>query len=371
VELVVEALDRLGPYQYMDDRTPHAEMHSINGHGPSDSVPVVLARSQPFRVVPQPSPLREDALFFDDGRSGSPFVEIPHPYTPPLPPGNAHSDLFAYENDRLRALFYAAERDESRIFEHHEHLMTVLADGPDNVNAGGVNYAAVVLVPRQAFRFTPERPVLHFSFEVDAHFTNRRWLEVGFKERAAPLVHPNVTRNSPSLHPTGEGQVGVWQIDQDGHSFQIWVPDGAPQGTPYSRLKRIESDCVRPDMVWGPDGLPHVIRQHWDKRQISARDLNRDETWLDLRQRFDLYICRDEYLLQEAGLTIKRGRFAVPLTLEEVEFYVSQILYHTDLEHRELQEHDPAEVYFLQRTPWHDERHWDNLAVRALAGMPG
>jgi hypothetical protein len=70
-------------------------------------------------------------------------------------------------------------------------------------------------------------------------------------------------------------------------------------------------------------------------------------------------------------LTIKRGRFAVPLTLEEVEFYVSQILYHTDLEHRELQEHDPAELYFLQRTPWHDERHWDNIAVRALAGMPG
>lgn len=39
-------LDRLGLHQFIDDRTPRAEMHSINGPGDPASVLNVMARSQ-------------------------------------------------------------------------------------------------------------------------------------------------------------------------------------------------------------------------------------------------------------------------------------------------------------------------------------
>lgn len=366
--LVVEAVGAWGPYQYMDDRTPHAEMHSINGHGIPDSVPNVLARTETFLAMPSPSPLRSYA-FFDESPDADTFVEVPHPYSPPLPPGNQHVDLFAFENSKFKALFYAAEKDASRVFNHHRHLMTVLADGPDNDNWGGVNYACVSLVPKIVMRPTPEKPVLHLSFEVDPHFTGRRWIEVCFKEKSAPLLHPNVTRNFPQIHPTGQGQVGVWQIDANGHNFQIWTPTGEPYGTDYSFIKQIESDCVRPDMFWN-GGPPHVMRTHWDQNQRSVNDLNRDETWLDLRQRFDLYITRDSFKLMEAGLLVHQGQFAVPLRIEEFEFYISHILYHSDLEHQELLQYAPQERYFIERTPWHDERHWANIALGNLSAIP-
>jgi len=41
----MEALDRLGFYQYIDNRTPHPRLHPINGQGDPASVPNLIARS--------------------------------------------------------------------------------------------------------------------------------------------------------------------------------------------------------------------------------------------------------------------------------------------------------------------------------------
>ena len=113
-----------------------------------------------------------------------------------------------------------------------------------------------------------------------------------------------------------------------------------------------------------------MLRTHWDELQRSEADFNRSQRWLDLRQRFDLYLARDGYLLKEAGETIKRGEIPVPLRFDRFRVYVTHMMYHSDLERQELPVHHPELEYFIKRTPYYDERHWDNLALGPLTRMP-
>jgi len=197
----------LGPFQRIDGETDFGRPHVVNGQGPAGAKPVVIAATAVPSLPRAPHPARTDpSMVYFEG-----FTSHVHFRDAPIPKGwekggvSEYEEYYRQESDTLDLMFYATDKGRTYVHGHDKHFMTGLYDGPTSPPApqSGINYAAVVLLPRC-------RPVLRadnelsFSFEVDAKFGGRRWIEVALFDARDPLPSPNKTLDHVNpMHPTG------------------------------------------------------------------------------------------------------------------------------------------------------------------------
>ena len=82
--IIVEALDKMGPYQKIDGiigpgaSGPNGEIHAaVNGHGDPSNEPNVVAKSNLYKVTTVQRQLTGEQVFFDSFRNFQPIVQLP------------------------------------------------------------------------------------------------------------------------------------------------------------------------------------------------------------------------------------------------------------------------------------------------------
>ena len=371
--LVVEAVDKLGPFQTMDGMAGPGTMvmgvmHvAINGQGDPSDVPNVLAASAPFPVTLQPAGLTGSQAFFDNFRGENPLVLQPMPTTPLGEFYGVPGQYAEYDNDKWAIRNYGGDITDSAVFFMGSHFMDTLYDGgtPHTNLPMHNNNASLVMMPKATADISGGR-VLHVTFEVDPHFDSRRWCDVQIGAAGDTLINPGkiVTGSGPNLPPTVAGNVLRWRIDDQFHLLS-WFGNAGTPDAPDIR----ETDMIHLD--WGgdySDRFGPAARTTWDGKPV----LNGTVQDLDKRHRFDLYVSQTHYRVMECGQVIKDADFDGGMTLpfSQCQVYFIHQLYHTGNDRPEQVNYSPGNAYWYNNRPFSDERHWDALGQEVLPGFP-
>ncbi len=371
-DLVVEAVDKLGPFQRMDGVIGSGAMkmssmsgQAMNGQGDPSNVPMVLAQSEAFHVDCVPISLKGSQAFFDNFRASQPFVKQPLPSY--IPPGSQYfgqeKDYAAYDNDKWEVRQYGVDLTNSQFFVMGNHFMDTTYDGggPGSPNPSHNNVASMVMMPKATADISGGK-VLHITFEADAHLSGRRWLEVGIGEAGDELI--NIAKfETHNLGPTISGKFMRWQIQNANINLDLFPSIGGV----YSRVDLLQfSD-------W--NDTQTAARIHWDHTGPLANGTPQD---LDKRHKFDLYVSKTHYRLQETmpdGLynTVRERDFPAgsSLPFDKCQVYFVHQVYHTWNEIHETKEYNPCEQYWYNQRAFADERHWDNMGFEVLDAFPG
>jgi hypothetical protein len=321
-DYIVEAVDALGPYQIITGDTPHSEMTSINGQGPSTNVPKVLAVSAPFKpvVARQPWPTQSGgrSLFrdtFEDTRpEATTFTRVA---TPTLPAAlEPHSEFYGkninhamhtrYQSLNWRIDFLGHEPGSESIFIHQQHLMELFLDGgARNNNASSVLYP---LVDGKPLEFDlADGKIVHLTYEVDPYMGGRRWVELQLFPAGEALLNPG--KFQELRFPTESGRLIRWSTGKEWHQLDIF--QGA--ATPLLN-KAIQQIPVG-------HGDPNSLRDNHPELAISRLrpEMNGTTASIDIRNRFDLYISRDRYAIYENGVLAIARPWTVPLPFTQDE----------------------------------------------------
>lgn len=370
-DLVVQAVDKLGPFQTSDGMmgpgtTTMSGMVNvaINGQGDPSNVPNVLATSDVFHVTCQPRILTGGQVFFDNFRDDTPFT----PSTPEAPVAalsNYWYQIQEQQNDKWRIRTYGADNANTRAFIMSNHFMDTLYDGP---TGGHNNNASLVMIPKATADISGGK-VLHVTFEVDAHFDGRRWCDVFVGEAGDPLLNSTPTKISDTQLPTVKGNLFEWQMD-GGHTVQLVEPQPQSDGS----INNVAIDLTQvSDWTDGFSLRRDVYRQVWQNMPYpNGSVLN-----LDKRSRFDLYLSQNHYKIVETepdGVTqlVREKDFPAGVTLPftKCQVYFVHEVYHTGNDRAENVQDAPEEAYWYNYRPWSDERHWDDMGFEVLNAFP-
>jgi hypothetical protein len=365
VTLVVEALDKMGPYQKMDgdlgpggmDHATGAPRAEINGQGDPSNVPIVLAKSAPFGVTCRPRTMDGEQVFFDTFRNSSPFVPAPVPS--PLWEAN-RNNVGAVQNDKWLIYNVMGDLLTSRVFAMSGHFMDTLYDGgtPGTNDPLHQNNAALLMQPKQYADISGGR-VLHVTFEVDSHFNGRRWCDVIVAGADDTLVNPGKFWET-NMMPTLSANIFRWEIHARHHTAQRFLGKNAAGeiiGVPlFDQVSGV-----------GPDSFGLPARLTWD----NIPTWNGTSQDLDRRHRFDLYLSRDRFQVWEEGTLIKDKQLpaGTELPFTRAAVYFLHAAYHTDLDRQELIEYTTSN-YWIHHRPFADERHWDNMGFSVVNEFP-
>ena len=370
--LVVEAVDKLGPFQTMDGMAGPGAMQmdgmhqAINGQGDPSNIPVVLAVSAPTPVSCVPRTLAGSQVFFDTFRNEQPLTLQPMPSTVQgefygLPGQYAESD-----NDKWAVRNYGGDIADSSVFFMGNHCMDTLYDGgtPHTSDPMHNNNASLVMMPKATADISGGQ-VLHVTFEVDAHFDMRRWCDVEIGAAGDTLINPGkiVTGSGPNLPPTANGNILRWQIDGQFHQLSLFQNSGTPSAPVIG-----EADMFQLDWAPGSERGGPAARVDWSGAPLN----NGTAQDLDKRHRFDLYVSQTHYRVMECGKVIKDADFPAGATLpfSHCQVYFIHELYHTGNDRPELVTWDPANAYWYNNRPYSDERHWDAMGFSVLSSFP-
>lgn len=361
---VIEAIDKLGPFQKIDgDLGPgghHADgtrTSHINGQGAPSNEPVVVASSPPVTLTPQARTLTGAQTFFDTFRDFAPLVQVsvdPRIIAAQGGPAGAGIDpdnvfVREWQNDRWIVRNYIGDFYASRIFVMSNHLMETLYDGNTTFRSWPPhnNDSTITFTPKATADLTGGR-ILHVTFEVDAHFDGRRWVDVVVADSREPLVKPNDVFFHGLPVPSGR----LFRLDQ--------FPD-------HALLTVGTGDAGNGKMTFAEAGVGGA--RQWIGGYPGLNGTTGD---LDKRHRFDLYLSATRCRLIEAGYTLYDGPLPTPLTfpLDRVAVYFEHQVYHTGNDRPELIRYAPDETYWINHRPWADERHWDNMGFEVLSAFP-
>jgi fibronectin type 3 domain-containing protein len=364
--LVVEAVDKMGPFQIMDGEMGPGAMgmdgkmrYAINGQGDPSNVPNVLTASAPFTVTPGTAPrLTGDQIFFDTFRGSQPLV----PGTVPQPLMTANSgQVSALENNKWTILNVQGDMKSTRSFLMSNHFMDTLYDGGTwgVTNVIHNNNAVLIMQPKAVADISGGR-VLHVTFEVDAHFDGRRWCEVIVAGADDPLLNPGKFAET-NMMPTASGKIFRWQIMHTTHHAQLFDGQDSAGQLIYVPLFDTSNGV-------GPDNYGPPARIGWDQKPVW----NGTTQDIDKRHRFDLYLSQNRFQVYEEGTLIKDKVFPDGATLPftNPQIYFLHKVYHTGNDRPELVEWSHTEHYWINHRPWADERHWDNMGFEVLKGFP-
>lgn len=365
--IVIEAVDKFGPFQLMDGMAgPGAMqmdgMHSaVNGQGNPSDVPLVLATSAPVAVTLKPRVLTGDQVFFDTFRNEQPLVEQPLPA--PIP-GLNYGDPQCYAsfaNDKWTIRDYGGDLLDSKVFFMGSHLMDTLYDGGTPRTNGPIhnNNASQVIMPNTTADISGGK-VLHVTFEVDPHMDGRRWCDLFVGEAGDTLVDPGKFAEFVGRKPTLSGKLFRWEI-QNTHSLSLF-PGIKPDAVSDAVYLTDQAHGV------GPDSFGLCARQGpW-----CTIPWNGTTGDLDKRHKFDCYLSSNRVVVMEQGVVVKDASFPVGVTLpfDKCQVYFVHQLYHTGNDRPELINYDPADCYWYNNRPYTDERHWDNMGYSVLDAFP-
>lgn len=368
-DLVLEAVDKMGPFQKMDGASGPGAMDmggsisgSVNGQGDPSTVPNVIARSNVFHATCQPRFLVGSQTFFDHFRNESPLVEQPLPtqragtfYGNPM-------EYREYANDKWAIRNYGGDIVNSKVFFMGNHFMETLYDGgtPRGNDPLHNNNASLVMMPKATADISGDR-VLHVTFEVDAHFSSRRWCDVFVAPAGDTLVEPGKFFEN-NVNPTLGGNLFRWEIRNNHHDGQIFLGKDS-RGNLTSVPLFDHANGI------GVDDFNASARVDWQGHAL----LNGTEQDLDKRHQFDLYISQKRFQIYEQGLLIKDEVFPNDTTLPftNMQVYFVHQLYHTTNDRNELITYGHGDSpYAYNHRPWADERHWDNLGFEVLPAFP-
>ncbi|MBC8140127.1 MAG: hypothetical protein H7Y38_01660 [Armatimonadetes bacterium] len=366
--LVVEAVDKWGPFQKMDGMMgPGAVGHeghismAINGLGDPSNIPVVLASSAPTTVTPVARTLHGAQAFFDTFRNSKAFVSAS---VPPAMLAANPGEVQAVKNDKWTLYNVRGDQKNSRAFVMSNHFMDTLYDGgtPGVSSPLHTAYASLVMEPNAVANFSGNK-VLHVTFEVDAHFSGRRWCDVLIAGEDDTLLHPGNGFEGKNLLPTVSGQVFLWQILKDVHTGKI-VRGKDAAGKLITVPLFEQANGVGPDS-FGPPSRRHIVWSDLPAFNGSPADL-------DKRHRFDLYLSRNRFLIMEEGKLVKDKIFpgGVTLPFTRAKVYFLHQVYHTGLERSEAIAYPTGDSYWVNHRPFADERHWDNMGFEVLNSFP-
>ena len=234
--LIVEALDKFGPYQKIDGIVgpgasgPNGEIHAaVNGHGDPSNVPNVIARSNPYKVITIERKLTGEQVFFDNFRDFQPIVQLPQ--KPEIVknriggPGSQwwdRSDLFLkwYENDKWNFFLDDLDTNHSTVFLMGSHFMDTIYDGASLPVPGWAHLSNGVMLmsPKKSANIAGDK-VLHVTFEVDPHFSGRRWCDVLLLP-AGETVYSGKAADKIDMN-TKSGKLFRWAINAGGHTINV------------------------------------------------------------------------------------------------------------------------------------------------------
>jgi len=368
-DLVVEAVDKLGPFQTMDGMAgPGAMqmdgMHSaINGQGDPSDIPIVLASSAPVHVTLQPFSLAGSQAFLDNFRSETPLVEQSFPAPVPGTWVGDPNGYAAFSNDKWTIRDYGGDLKNTQFFFDHGHFMDTLYDGgtPGTSIPMHNNNASLVMMPKATADISGGK-VLHVTFEVDAHNGGRRWLDVFVGAAGDTLVDPGKFADFAGRRPTLSGRLFRWEIQQGAHSLSLFPGVAADAVTDGISLTHQEHGV-------GPDSFGICARSGpW-----CAIPFNGTAGDLDKRHKFDLYLSKTRAVIMEQGHVVKDAVFpaGTALPFDQCQVYFVHQLYHTSNDRHELIDYGGgANPYWYNYRPWCDERHWDNMGQEVLSAFP-
>ena len=368
--VVVEAVDKLGPFQIMDGMagpgaTQMDGVHSaINGQGDPSDLPLVLASSAPVTVKPQPRTLTGEQVFFDNFRGEKPLVTLPCPAPIPGESGSIYgypNNYLALANDKWEVRNYDGDLENSRVFFMGSHFMDTLYDGGTAHVTPVIhnNNASLVMVPNATADISGGK-VLHVTFEVDAHMDGRRWCDLFVGEAGDTLTDPGKFSDFAGRKPTTSGKLFRWEI-QNAHSLSLFPGEKSDAFTDIVPLTHQEHGV-------GPDSFGLCTRMlPWCKVPWNGTPGD-----LDKRHKFDLYLSKTRAVIMEQGVVVKDVTFPDGRTLpfDKCQVYFVHQLYHTGNDRHELIDYSPNECYWSNNRPYSDERHWDNLGEEVLSAFP-
>lgn len=366
-DLVVEAVDKLGPFQTMDGMAgPGAMqmdgMHSaINGQGDPSNVPLVLAKSDVFHVTCQPKSLAGSQVFFDNFRGSLPFTPVASLDPALAARSNSYNEITEVENDKWHIRSYGMDTAMSRIFTMGNHFMDTVYDGPTAATTpfSHNNNASMVMMPNATADISGGK-ILHVTFEVDAHMDGRRWCDVFVGAAGDPLIEPGKFADFAGRRPTLSGRLFRWEIQNGVHALSLF-----PGIKPDANSDVVELTHQKSGV--GPDSFGICARSGpW-----CATPFNGTPGDLDKRHKFDLYLSKNRAVVMEQGVVVKDAPFPDGATLpfDKCQVYFVHQLYHTGNDRPELLGHTD-EPYWYNYRPWADERHWDNMGQEVLSSFP-
>ena len=244
-DLIVEALDKFGPYQKIDGMIgpgasgANGEIHAgVNGHGDPSNNPIVLTKSNPYKVTTIARSLTGEQVFFDNFRNFQPIVQLPQKSEIVQyrlgGPGTQwwdRSDLFLkwFENDKWNFFLDDLDTNHSTVFLMGSHFMDTLYDGATMPVPGWAHQSNGVMLmsPKKTANIAGNK-VLHATFEVDPHFSGRRWCDVLLLP-AGEVVYSGKAADKIGMN-TKSGKLFRWQIGPGSYNLNVdtgYNPDGS------------------------------------------------------------------------------------------------------------------------------------------------
>lgn len=378
---VVEAVDKLGPYQYFDGSIPHHALYSINGQGDPANVPTVLARSQPFTVFSQPHPFRSDPglIFFDRYSDGAIYTQVPMDTVIDPRYGYVTQQYGEWIDSQGTWIIRGVDVDlkHTKVFQHGGHIMDIVRDGGTEGTAQPprTQYGELFFTTQREFDLT-EGKIVHFTFEVDGHYpTNRRWWNTWITAPGDLPLHPFTRTYDPDYHPTVKRLPTLqWQIST-AHMLHLWRDDYPAGNVAITRQENGAGTdsfnwCQRSG-IWAPGevlGGGLLRKLNGDIWNGTSAKISDGEDVLDLRRRYDLIFSQNRVQIWEDGRLCRDAAIDLPLPRAVVHF--GHGVYHSALEEQELRTYKPEAQYYLNHAPAHDERHWDNVGARYVPAFP-
>lgn len=376
----VIAADRV-PFSIFTEAEIRSSFGSLirNGHGPGAlAAPAdpalaeakVLARTAvriPAQGSGAPKPLTS---FFDD-------FEIDD--QPTFVSTSSHSRTQQgkiFQNQKWS--FYTYGADESQFFVEKGQLHTVLADWHQNIFSSNIAY------PRRPVQLPAvgDDAYLKVTFDVHSNSTQRRywWLFLCGAETAGAtmgsdgllkglIVQTAFFYQEDGRNPSVDGWSCLQIFPRDG-----WPFDLAPEDTrPESDVRVMVNTANAADR----DSVVNVSPDEYGNPAIAPPGWYRvldDRTVLSPRTKIALFIRRDRVVMYVDGEQRLCNDFPTnKLTMAEAALGFGQVLYHSTAERVEFSRDywmRTGQRYYLENTPYVDERTWDNMGFDEHVGAP-
>jgi hypothetical protein len=342
-EVMIEAVDKLGPYQRMDGAMLGGHMvcgspnvHK-NGQGEPSNIPSVIAAGEWTAIKLKPLTLTGEQVFLDTFETFQPLTE-----TRRSPSANP---MLVHENDRWLFRHFNADITQSLTFHMSKHLMNTLYDGGTigTSNPAHQMYASWVATMKQQFD-TSGGKVLHVGFAVDDWFPGRRWVEAFVTKAGDDLVDIG-NFESAKRKPTTSGFLIKYECQADDHWIQVFYPDatGTQQMVSF-KAKR----------------LPHPGKR---------------TDYLDFKRTFDIYLSDSAVMVFENGvrtLSCPMPGGVIPAQYwGGNEAHIVHHLYHSSLAKTEMDKSSYPLYYHQALRGFCDSRHYGEFYGQVLNSMPG
>ncbi len=361
----------------------------LNGHGKSQNLgqpgpttpPKVLARAA-VRVTPRGKATPRTRDFFDDfdGASGALLASGVADDK-----GRSYKKGRRFSNSKWDWFIYGDQDEKAQLSEERGLFHVTLPDWEQDV------FSTVVGVPRGPVALSSSS-YLHLTFEVPSNATSRRYWWIGL----CGAEQPGQTFDAES-HFAGHLVQTSFFYEPDGRNvstdgwncLQFFPRDGSPFELGRSN-QRSESDILmmvnkanapeRDNVVnVSPAQYPsYAAGPSWFKSQNADGSFGvgvlDEQLLIGQRTRFDVWIKRDRVVMYVNGQQRLCNDFpGNALTMAEGAVAFGQVLYHSAAERLEFSRDyndRSGQRYYLENSPYVDERDWDNVGYEANVGAP-